>query len=383
MRVLMLNNEFPPLGGGTGTVNQAMLRRFAAVPGLHIDLVTSALGQRAEYEQFDERIRMFKVPVNNQNLHHSTNRELLTYAGLGVVAALNFHTSYRYDLCFAWSAVPAGGIALALHTITGLPYIVRVCGPDIPGFEQRYQALYHVLTPVIRAIWRGARTVVAKCQGEAEMIRHVDQHPHITLVPNGVDLDAFAPAPPVPDDGPLRLLCVARLIERKGQHHLIAAVKNLADEGVDVVLELIGTGDAQEANQQQAQELGISERVVFRGYVPRDEIAEHYRSAHIFVLPSFNEGMSVATLEALAAGLPAIITRTGGTDELVTEGYNGLVFNRGDVAQLADHLRHLATNRPLVRQMSVAARERAAQFSWDAAARQYVGLFEEIVGEKL
>ena len=57
MRILMLNNEFPPLGGGTGTVNRALLQRFARVPGLEIDLITSALGKREEEEQFAERIR--------------------------------------------------------------------------------------------------------------------------------------------------------------------------------------------------------------------------------------------------------------------------------------------------------------------------------------
>ena len=91
MRILMLNNEFPPLGGGTGTVNHALLQRFARVPGLEIDLITSALGKREEEEQFAERIRIFKVPVNNHNLHHSTNRELLTYAARALPCALKRH----------------------------------------------------------------------------------------------------------------------------------------------------------------------------------------------------------------------------------------------------------------------------------------------------
>ncbi len=381
MRILMLNNEFPPLGGGTGTVNAAMLRRFAAVPGLEIDLITSALGQKAEYEWFAETVRIFKVPVNNQNIHHSSNRELLTYAGRALLTALHFHRRYHYDFCFAWSAVPAGGVALALHRRVGLPYLVRVCGPDIPGFEQRYRGVYVALAPVIRAIWRGAELVVAKCQGEADMIRAVDPQPHIVLVPNGVDLDGFAPAVPVADRGPLRLLCVGRLIERKGQHHLITAVRRLTDEGIDVTLDLIGTGDAQAANEQQARSLGISERVHFLGYIPREEIATHYSAAHVFVLPSYNEGMSVATLEALAAGLPVVITATGGTQELVTEGENGLVFAWADVDTLTAHLRTLATDRALVRKMGQAARTRAAGFSWDAAANRYLELFHQLIDQ--
>ncbi len=221
MRLLMLNNEFPPLGGGTGTVNQAILQRLADVSDLEIDLITSALGHQYEQEQFAGRVCIHKVPVSNRNIHHSSNRELLTFAARALAYALRRQRARPYDFCFAWSAVPAGGVALALRRMSGLRYLVRVCGPDIPGFEQRYGPLYPILKPIIRSIWHGAEMTVAKCAGEAEMIRRVDRSVNITLVPNGVDLTAFPPGNAIPDAGPLRLLCVARLIGRKGQQHLI------------------------------------------------------------------------------------------------------------------------------------------------------------------
>ncbi len=87
--------------------------------------------------------------------------------------------------------MPAGGSALALHRLTSLPYIVRVCGPDIPGFERRYGALYPLLKPAIRAVWRGAARVVAKCQAEAEMIHAIEPEIAVTLMPNGVDMGRF------------------------------------------------------------------------------------------------------------------------------------------------------------------------------------------------
>lgn len=377
MRILMLNNEFPPLGGGTGTVNRAILERLAGAPGLELDLVTSALGRRAEQETFAPGARIFKTPVNNRNIHHSSNRELLTYAARALPLALRLHRAVPYDLVFAWSAVPAGGVALALRRLTGLPYLVRVCGPDIPGFEQRYGPLYPVLTPVIKAIWRDADRVVAKCQGEADMIRAISPDLTIDLIANGVDLSAFYPAP-IADGGPLRVICVARLIERKGQAHLIEALRRLVAEGHDLRLELVGEGDARAAYEDLAQRLGIAERVTFAGYVPRERIAAHYASAHVFVLPSYNEGMSVATLEAMASGLPVVVTRTGGAAELVAEGVNGWTFAWGDMDALTGHLRRLAADRDLARRMGTASRARAAAFSWDAAAQHYLELFQTL-----
>lgn len=377
MRILMLDNEFPPLGGGMGTANQALLKQFANRLDLEIDLITSALGGRLESERFARRIRIIKVPVWNNNLHHSTNRELLTYATQALALAFKLHHTRPYDFCFAWSAAPAGGVALALRWLVKLPYLVWVSGPDIPGFERRYRLLYPFLSPIIRAVWRNASIVVAKCKDEVDMIHSVDGGIDVTLIPNGVDPAIFRPGPPTPDNGSLRLLCSARLIERKGQHHLIEAVKRLTDEGIEVTLSLVGTGDSQTDFEALARKLGLEKRVRFVGYVSREEIAAHYAAAHIFVLPSYNEGMSLATLEAMATGLPVVVTN-GGTAELVEEEVNGLTFDWADVDTLAAHLRRLAADRALARRMGIASRARAANFSWSMIAERYLELFSSL-----
>jgi glycosyltransferase involved in cell wall biosynthesis len=379
MKILMLNNEFPPLGGGTGTVNREILHRLAKFPGVEIDLITSALGTREEEERYLERVHFYKVPVNNQNIHHSTMRELLRYAARALPTAMKLNARRNYDVCLAWSAVPAGGVALALRRLQGLRYIVRVCGPDIPGHERRYGWLYPLLTPILRAIWRGAERVIAKCEREADSIRAVDSRPRLTLIPNGVDTRAFQPGGALLDGGPrsglhrgpLKMICVARLIEHKGQRYLIEAVRHLTDRGLDTTLDLVGTGDAEPEYRRLAESLGVAERVRFAGYVPREQIAARYAAAHVFVLPSFNEGMSVATLEAMASGLPVVVTRTGGTDELVDEGVNGFSYAWGDWPQMEQYLGHLSQNSEALHRMGAASRSKAEQFSWDAAAQHF------------
>jgi phosphatidylinositol alpha-1,6-mannosyltransferase len=378
MRVLMLDNEFPPLGGGMGTVNRALLECYARRPELEIDLITSALGGRQEVEQFAEHIRIIKVPVWNRNIHHSTSRELLMYAVQALSQSIKHHRARPYDFCFAWSTVPAGGVALALYRLVTLPYAVWVSGPDIPGFERRYRVVYPFLSPIIRRVWRKANYVVAKCAGEIEMIHALDSTVNVRFIPNGVDLAVFQPGPAIPDVGPLHVVCVARLIDRKGQHQLIKAVKRLTDSGIDVVLSLIGTGDSQRDYEAQARRLGIEDRVRFVGYVPREEINKHYSAAHVFALPSYNEGMSLAALEAMAAGLPLIVTRTGGTQELVEEGVNGYSFNWADVETLTNYLRILTKDRALARRMGASSRARAAFFGWDAIADRFFEVFKQI-----
>jgi phosphatidylinositol alpha-1,6-mannosyltransferase len=375
MRILMLDNEFPPLGGGMGTVNEALLKCYAKLPDLEIDLITSALGGHRELEKFSDNIRVVKLPVWNQNIHHSTARELMLYAIQSLPQSLQSHHACAYDYCLAWSTVPAGAVALALNRLVSLPYIVWVSGPDIPGFEQRYRYIYRLLSPVIRHIWRNAAHVIAKCAGEIEMIRSVDKEVEASLIPNGVDLQVFQPDSEIPDKGPLHIICVARLIERKGQHHLIEAVKQLNDSDVDVVLSLVGTGDSQADYEKQVRDFGIQTHVRFVGYVPREEIASYYKVGHVFALPSYNEGMSLAVLEAMAAGLPVVVTRTGGTAELVENGLNGFTFDWADVKMLVNHLHTLANDRALARRMGAASRARAMKYSWEIIAAHFLNLF--------
>jgi phosphatidylinositol alpha-1,6-mannosyltransferase len=378
MKILMLNNEFPPLGGGTGTVNQALFEQFAPNQDIHIDLITSALGKRYEFEQYSERIGIHKVPVNNRNLHHSSNRELITYAVRALFLAYRLQRENHYDFCFAWSGVPAGVVANVLMRFTNLKYILRVSGPDIPGFEKRYRWLYPWITPAIRSVWRGSEFVIAKCSGEADLIRSIDNSALVTLISNGVDLEIFKPRNVSSNGDGLHIICVGRLIERKGQRHLIQAVKQLVDRGVDLTLELVGTGDSEHTYRMQVYHLGLSDIVQFAGYVPREEIPEFYRRANIFVLPSINEGMSVATLEAMASGLPVVVSDTPGTTELVENGINGFIYTWGDVEKLVSIINYLSSHKNKAQSMGKASHDKAMKYSWKYIANRYIRLFQEI-----
>jgi phosphatidylinositol alpha-1,6-mannosyltransferase len=356
MRILMLDNEFPPLGGGMGTANLELFKHFARLPELKIDLITSAMGGKSEFEQFSQNISIYKVPVWNKNIHHSSNRELILYAVQALVKAWRLARDCPYDFCFAWSALPAGAVALALDYSQGLPYMVWVSGPDIPGFERRYRYLYPPLAPLLRRVWRHASPLIAKCQEEVDMIHAVDARVKVEIIPNGADLADFTPKAILSQNRHLSVICVARLIERKGQKHLIESVKRLADEGVEVEAKLAGTGDSLHEYRALAKKLGIERRIRFLGYVPREDLRKFYQDADVFVLPSSNEGMSLAALEAMAAGLPLVVTRTGGTSMLVEEGINGFTFDWADIDSLVNYLRKFAANRDLIPKMGIGSR---------------------------
>lgn len=380
LRVLMLNNEFPPLGGGTGTINENIIRQLAAVGDVQIDLVTSSLTKQTyEVEHYLPGVRCFKVPVNNKNIHHSTNRELLAYTWHALFLSTELIRQSPYDICLAFCTVPAGGVALGLWYMHHLPFLVRVSGPDIPGFEERYNLVTKLLVPFICLTWRKARRVIVKCTHEQAMVASVYSRARIMTIPNAVDLETFQPAlSRRSQDETIRLLCVARLIERKGQHHLLEAARLLEERGLrQFKIVLVGTGDAEAALKVRAHDLGVEGRVEFRGYVPRGHMPQVYATADVFALPSFNEGMSVATLEAMATGLPLVVTRASGLEDLVDR--NGFTFLWGDVVALADALEQLIQSAQLRQQMGEQSRQIAQQFSWREVGQAYFDLLSSCV----
>ncbi|MDR4480127.1 MAG: glycosyltransferase family 4 protein [Nitrospira sp.] len=376
----MLDNEFPPLGGGTGVVNWHLLKEMAKRQDVTVDLITSSRSRRSyDTEQFADRITIYKVPVDNHNIHHATNRELLRYSWRGLCLARRLATQQRYDVSFAFAGVPAGAISYLLHVTHGLPYVLSLQGPDVPGFEARYYYLYPVLTPLIKRIWRRAGIVTAISAEQAALAHRTMPELQLVTIPNGVDTTSFAP-PAVMSERACTIVCVARLIERKGQHHLLQAFAQLRAVCVEPVqLMFVGTGDAEPQLRELATSLKVTDAVTFQGFVSRERMPLVYREADVFVLPSQQEGMSIALLEAMASGLPVIVTKTGGTAELVTQGKNGEIVPWGEVQALTRALRRLVNDAEQRRRMGEESRRRALQFGWPALATRYLELCARVM----
>jgi len=375
MRILMLDNEFPPLGGGTGVVNYHLLQEFAGYPDVSVDLITSSRSAKSyETEQFASRIMNYKVPVDNRNIHHSTNRELIRYAWRGLRQCQKLFQEHTYNISFAFAGVPAGVMSYTLKLRYGLPYLVSLQGPDVPGFETRYRNLYPFLIPILRQVWRQAAVVTAISHEHQRLAYETLDEIEIPIIYNGVDTETFYPG--IQNSESINILCVGRLIERKGQHHLLRAFARLRQDLPDFNLQLTlaGTGDAESALKTLTERLGVAEQVRFAGFIPRQTMPEIYRQADIFVLPSRSEGMSIALLEAMASGLPVVVTDTGGTQELVSHGENGLVAGWADVERLAQALKQLLQDKALRESMGIVGRKVALRFSWASVARQYLDL---------
>jgi glycosyltransferase involved in cell wall biosynthesis len=179
----------------------------------------------------------------------------------------------------------------------------------------------------------------------------------------------------------VRILTVSRLIARKGLDTLIMALARTQRE--DLSLEIAGEGPARDALMRLAVAAGVAHRVRFHGFVDHTSLAALYARADIFVLASVAESCSMALLEAMAAGLPVIATRVGGTVEVVKHESNGLLVTPTSIDELSAALETLAAN-PLLRERFAAANRilTREEFSWSAVARRYEAIFNELLGDR-
>jgi colanic acid/amylovoran biosynthesis glycosyltransferase len=178
------------------------------------------------------------------------------------------------------------------------------------------------------------------------------------------------------------ILCVGRLIQRKGQSLLIEAVAALGERGVPARLTVVGDGPTRGHLEALARTIGVKDRVRFAGAVGHDEIVRLLRAADIFCLPSFSEGVPVVLMEAMAHSLPVVTTQIMGIPELVENGDNGLLVAPGRVDVLVDALAYLAADPELRDRLGARGREKVlSEFDVNTSARQLEALLVEALDD--
>jgi glycosyltransferase involved in cell wall biosynthesis len=180
----------------------------------------------------------------------------------------------------------------------------------------------------------------------------------------GIDTSQFEPAPL---SQPLKLIHVARLVEKKGTCYLLDAAAILRARRREFVLEIVGDGPLRSKLESQAASLGIEPHVRFLGVQPHGRIRQLLRGACAFVLPSVtarngdSEGLGLVLLEASATGVPVVGTRHGGIPEAISEGESGLLVPERNSEALADAIDLLLTDDTKQAEMGSSARRLACE----------------------
>jgi glycosyltransferase involved in cell wall biosynthesis len=232
---------------------------------------------------------------------------------------------------------------------------------------------------------RAVDRVVAISGGVADSLAAagVDRD-RMTIVPSGVDCERFCPASPDErararanlgiSDGEIAIVAVGALEPRKGHRYLIEAIASLAQSDIVLRCFIAGHGSIRTDLENQIAKLGCAPRIAMLGRV--EDPLELLWASDIFAMPSLNEGLGVAALEAMACGMPAIVSAVGGLREVVEHDVSGILVEPARPHQIAAAIARLAGSAELRAKMGVAARTRVeTNYSMASMAARTLALY--------
>ncbi len=265
------------------------------------------------------------------------------------------------------------------------------------GYPVRYLVLVHgseLLDPrrpwmrwAKRLVLNAADAVVSGSAYTSDLVKQLGYAPkRLVVIPYGNPLDGRIPMdlPPRHRNTPMRLLCMHRLVERKGTLHLLEALEKIPR--ADWTLDIVGQGPELKSLQARVASSGLSERVRFLPPVSEETKISMLHKSDLFILPSFPpqdnnfvEGLGLALLEAQSLGTPVFAARTGGISEAMLDGITGVLYRAGDSEDLRDKLLALMEDPDrLFRMGSAGPAWVRAHFRWDHSLGQLADLMEEI-----
>jgi len=248
-----------------------------------------------------------------------------------------------------------------------------------PGLQ--FGPLEPPLRALCRATLRKADAIIALTNGARDYVRALGVETPIHVVPAGARVDAYPAREPSANGAPLRVICLSYLIARKRIELTVQAIARVRARGKDVTLTIAGDGPERARLETLIGELRLDGAVRMTGYVDHDQTPALLANADLFVTMSDIETLPAAVIEAMAAGLPVISTRTEGAVELVEDGVTGSLVPFDDAQALAQQIERFADDAPMRTACGLAARRRAQQdLSWDAIGTRYAEIYESVLG---
>lgn len=373
-RVLLVSNDFPPRRGGIQSYLGELVDRLAGT-GEHTLTVYAPQWKGAN--TFDASTNGYQVVR-----HPGT----LMLPGPSVAGRMRrLIADHRIDTVWFGAAAPLALLAPWARQAGASRVLASTHGHEV-GWSMLPAArsvLRHIgeSTDVITFVSRYTRRRFASAFGPAAGLEYL---------PPGVDTDRFRPDPAARTELRDRyrlgqrptVLCLSRLVPRKGQDMMIRALPEIRRRVDGAALVIAGGGPYLDSLRQMAQRFGVSEHVTFTGGIPTGELPAHHAMADVFAMPCRTrgagldvEGLGIVYLEASATGVPVIAGSSGGAPETVRQGETGLVIDGRSVDQVAEAVTELLGDPDRAAAMGAAGRDWAtAQWRWDTLAAQLAGL---------
>jgi glycosyltransferase involved in cell wall biosynthesis len=372
MKLLVLNYEYPPVGGGGGRAC-ADLCKALAKRGYEIRILTSWVPGLPRLEQVDG-YQVKRVWSGRRLRFQAGFVDMAAYILFGLIPAIREVQTWRPELIHVHFGVPTGVLALMVHWITGLPYVLTGHLGDVPGgVPEKTEGWFRFVNPFTPPIWRNAARVVAVSHYTRSLIYDRYQL-EAQVIPNGIEVSkgrgTAVHEPP-------RLIFAGRFQPQKNLEFLFDSLAQLSDRAW--MLTMVGDGPLRLELERIAADRSLDGRIHFTGWVDPHEVEALLEESDLLVMPSQAEGLPVVSVQALAHGVAMAVTSAGGLRDVVDDGINGFKVQVGAQDEYVKRLDELLADPSKITAMKRASLIKADEFSLDRVADSYEQVFQEVL----
>jgi len=371
MKVLLINYEYPPIGGGASNATFNIAKKMVDL-GNDVFVITANYSDLKGITQ-ENGIHIHRIKCKRNRRDRSNIFEMISFVFNAFLYLPSFLKRNKIENSIIFFSIPCGPIGLLLKWFS-IDYIISLRGSDVPEGDSQLNFIHKVISPLRRLVLRKSLAIVANSKGLKELSEKHDPYA-VDVIPNGVDTDYYKSIIKQKTNT-LNLIFVGRLHNEKNIPFLFRVLKKLVvDNNRSVNLHIVGDGPLSKELHNMARDLKINDYIVWHGWCDKLFLKELYNSSHVLANPSFNEGMPNVVLEALASGLPCVVSDVMGNNEVVIDGYNGFLFDLDNSEQCVEQIESIIDDKNLYMQLSKNARNFVEnKYSWENTAKEYIDL---------
>jgi glycosyltransferase involved in cell wall biosynthesis len=378
MNILIINFEYPPLGGGGGVATQLVAEELAERHRIHV-ITTGFRGLKPRETIGGVVVHRVRVP-GRRSLPTASLLSLAAFVPAALVRGWKLCRTVRFDVVNAQFIIPSGLVGVPLARLFGIPLVVSLIGGDLYDPSKGTSPHRHaILRFLVRQIARqaAALTAISEDTKRQAQVRHGVAQPitvvHLGIRPAVSSVSAHAKGKR-PADAPM-FVSIVRLIPRKNYQVLIRAWTRVP--GAHLII--LGGGPLLPQLNALVRELGLTARVQLRGFVAEDVKQEVLRTATGYVSAADHEGFGIVFLEAMEAGLPIVAVKYGGHTDFLSPEKNALLVEPNDRTELTQAVTRLLDDPALALRMGRMNKEKAKEFYLPRTAAAYEAVLHQAI----